>query len=251
ALAGARPGARARGEIEFDDVSFAYGGEAAGAARPVLRQASFRVAAGEVVALAGPSGGGKTTIADLILGFHRPSRGRIRLDGHDLASLPPAWLREQIAVVLQDAVVFGGTIAENIAFGRPEADFAAIRSAARAAQAEEFIARLPQGYETRVGERGARLSGGQRQRLAIARALLRDAPIVIFDEASSHLDGDCESALNAALARALAGRTVILISHRPASLALADRVLIVADGGLRHAQRAAEAEPFAPAAAAS
>ena len=241
ALAGARPGERARGEIEFDDVSFEYAGDAAGAARPVLRQASFRIAAGEVVALAGPSGGGKTTIADLILGFHRPSRGRIRLDGHELASLPHAWLREQIAVVLQDAVVFEGTIAENIAFGRPEADFAAIRSAARAAQAEEFIARLPQGYETRIGERGARLSGGQRQRLAIARALLRDAPILIFDEASSHLDGDCESALNAALAHALAGRTIIVITHRPASLALADRVLTVSGG------RVAECKPPAPA----
>lgn len=233
-----------RGEVVFERVSFAYGGEAdaaadgaarvgANAAAPsVLREVSFRIAPGEIVALTGPSGGGKTTIADLLLRFYRPSAGAIRLDGRDSNTLPLDWLRTQMAAVLQDAVLFAGTIAENIAFGRPEAELEAIRAAARAAQAEEFILRLPAGYATHIGERGARLSGGQRQRLAIARALLRDAPILIFDEASSHLDGESESALNAALVAALAGRTVLLITHRRSSLMLAHRVLVVANGRL-------------------
>ncbi len=223
------PGPPLGGAIEFQNVSFAYtapGGEST----TVLRDASFRIAPGEIVALTGPSGGGKTTIADLLLKFYEPTRGRILLDGRDLATVPASWLRAQIAVVLQDAILFEGTVTENIAFAASEPDADAVRAAARAAQADEFILRLPEGYRSPIGERGARLSGGQRQRLAIARALYRNAPIVIFDEASSNLDGASEAALNAALAPLLAGRTGLLIAHHEAALALADRVLCVSDG---------------------
>lgn len=225
----ASPGPPLGGAIEFQNVSFAYT-TPDGESTTVLRDASFRIAPGEIVALTGPSGGGKTTIADLLMKFYEPTRGRILVDGRDLAGVPASWLREQIAVVLQDAILFEGTVTENIAFAAAEPDADAVRAAAQAAQADEFILRLPEGYRTHIGERGARLSGGQRQRLAIARALYRNAPIVIFDEASSNLDGASEAALNAALAPLMAGRTGLLIAHHEAALALADRVLCVADG---------------------
>lgn len=300
--------------IKFERVSFAYGtGNGAG---PVLRDLSFAIAPGEIVALVGPSGGGKTTIGDLLLGLYAPTRGAVRADGRDLRDMrgaqDDAW-RRRVSAVLQDPVLFDGTIAENIAYGAAEdgaygtaesvtrggaqdvlrgraggASFkatidsgngacregeaagqlgaargggaaarpraartgatiaepaAAVVAAARAAQADGFIRELPEGYQTRVGERGACLSGGQKQRIAIARALLRDTPVMVLDEASASLDGDSEAGLNAALARRLRGRTVLLISHRLTSLNLADRVLVIAGGKIVEQGRPADLLP--------
>lgn len=226
--------------IAFDRVSFHYG------AAPVLRELSFTIAPGEILALVGPSGGGKTTIADLLLGLYQPTGGAIRVDGRDLRQLPAGWWRRQVSAVLQDPVLLDGSIAENIAYGAapdaadPAVRLAAVQDAARAAQADGFIRQLPQGYQTRTGERGACLSGGQKQRIAIARALLREAPVIVLDEASASLDGESEAGLNAALARRLAGRTVLLISHRLTSLSLAHRVLVIQDGAIAEAGRPAD-----------
>lgn len=287
--------------IEFDGVSFEYGagggadqGPVFGArdgtgrsAGPVLRNLSFAIAPGEIVALVGPSGGGKTTIGDLLLGLYDPTCGAIRADGRDLREMRgargEAW-RRQVSAVLQDPVLFDGTIADNIAYGaediayggaesaiggtaqdiacgicregagkkdtgaghdggaapKPAATMTAVAAAARAAQADAFIRALPEGYQTRVGERGACLSGGQKQRIAIARALLRDTPVMVLDEASASLDGESEAGLNAALARRLRGRTVLLISHRLTSLSLADRVLVIAGGKIVEQGRPAD-----------
>lgn len=226
-------------QVEFDHVAFSYGGRP-----PVLRGLSFTIAPGEILALVGPSGGGKTTIADLLLGLYQPTSGAVRLDGRDARDMPSAWWRRQVSAVLQDPVLLDGSIADNIAYGGMTAeaapDMAAIMAAARAAQADGFIRALPRGYATRVGERGACLSGGQKQRIAIARALLRDAPVLVLDEASANLDGASEAGLNAALARRLQGRTVLLISHRLTSLGLADRVLVIQDGGIAEQGRPAD-----------
>ncbi|MGH9535325.1 MAG: ABC transporter ATP-binding protein [Terriglobales bacterium] len=240
--------ARTAPAIEFDHVTFAYGQQPA-----VLRDLSFTLAAGEIVALVGPSGGGKTTIADLLLGLYQPTCGMIRADGRDRRELPRGEWRRQVAAVLQDPVLLDGTITENIAYGGVEgiaddprwgpaagADPAAIVAAARAAQADGFIRSLRHGYQTRVGERGACLSGGQKQRIAIARALARDAPVVVLDEASASLDGESDAGLNVALAGRLRGRTVLLISHRLSSLSLADRALVIQDGGIVEQGRPAE-----------
>jgi ATP-binding cassette subfamily B protein len=221
-----------RGHIAFAGVRFCYPSRPA---QPALEGFGLEVAPGESVALVGPSGAGKSTVFQLLLRFHDPQSGSVTLDGVDLARLDPALLRAQIAVVAQDAVIFSGTIADNIRYGRPDADDAAVRTAADAAAADEFIRRLPQGYETLVGERGVTLSGGQRQRLAIARAMLRDAPVLLLDEATSALDAENERHVQQGLANLMAGRdgctrTTLVIAHRLATIQRLGRIVVMDQG---------------------
>jgi ABC-type multidrug transport system fused ATPase/permease subunit len=213
--------------VRFDQVSFAYPGRG-----PVLRHVSLDIQPGEKVALVGDNGAGKTTLMNLMLRFIDPDEGRITLDGHDIATLQVQDLRRQIGVVPQRAALFNGTIRANIAFGADAADDDAILRAVRLAQADAFIAALPDGLDTEIGDHGVRLSGGERQRISLARALVKDPPILLLDEATSMFDLDGEAAFIAAGERAFAGRTVIFITHRPASLAIADRMFRVADGKL-------------------
>lgn len=227
---------RLRGTVEFEDVHYAYpvweenGRLSSRQHAPVLRGISFRAEPGEVIALVGPSGGGKTTLIDLLLRFYDPQRGSVRMDGYDLRTVTQPSLRSQVSVVLQDPVLLQGTVAENIAYGVPGASLDEIRAAARAACADEFICALPQGYQTRVGERGASLSGGQKQRIAIARALLLDPRILVLDEATSQLDADSEASVYAALRRLMQGRTTFVIAHRISAMLPPDRVLVLAHG---------------------
>jgi ATP-binding cassette subfamily B protein len=216
-----------RGEIAFEDVRFAY------PSRPdvtVLDSITLRVKPGERVALVGPSGAGKSTIFHLILRFYDPASGRIGFDGVPLAAADPAELRRHIALVPQDAVVFAASARDNIRFGRPEASDAEIDRAAELARASEFIARLPEGMETMLGERGVMLSGGQRQRIAIARAILRDAPLLLLDEATSSLDAESETLVQAALDKLMEQRTTIVIAHRLATVLSCDRILVLDHG---------------------
>jgi len=214
-----------RGEIEFHGVSFGYEG------RPeALRNVNLRIAAGETVALVGPNGAGKSTLGHLIMRLHDPSAGRITIDGIDIAAVALPSLRSQIGVVPQHVLLFHASVRDNIAYGRDGVDQAAIEAAARAAQAHEFIAALPQGYDTLVGDRGIRLSGGQQQRVALARALLKDPPILILDEATALFDPQGEADFLRTCREALSQRTVILITHRQASLAAADRVILLREG---------------------
>ena len=201
----------ARGEVAFKDVRFVYPTRPDA---PVLDGLSFEVKAGEKLALVGPSGAGKSTIFHLILRFYDPQSGTVTFDGLDLPELDPAALRSHIALVPQDAVVFAASVRENIRFGRPDASDAEIERAAQAAHAAEFILRMPQGYETQVGERGIMLSGGQRQRIAIARAILREAPLLLLDEATSALDAESETLVQQALTELMQTRTTIVIAHR-------------------------------------
>jgi len=215
------------GAIEFRDVNFAYPG------RPnmaVLDRLAFRVTPGEKLALVGPSGAGKSTIFQLILRFYDPVSGTVSFDGVRLTEADPAELRARIALVPQDAAVFGTSVRENIKFGRPEANDAEIDKAAEAAHAAEFIRRLPLGYETPVGERGVTLSGGQRQRIAIARAILRKAPLLLLDEATSSLDAESETLVQQALKRLMLNRTSIVIAHRLATVQSCDRILVLDHG---------------------
>ena len=196
---------------------------------------SLAVDAGEAMALVGPSGAGKSTVFQLLLRFFDPVDGRILLDGIDIAKLDPAELRAQIAVVSQEPVVFEGTIADNIRYGRPAASDSEVRAAALAAAAEEFVLRLPMGYDTRVGERGVTLSGGQRQRLAIARAMLRDAPVLLLDEATSALDAENERHVQRGLANLMAGRggrgrTTLVIAHRLGTIQRIKRIVVMDQG---------------------
>jgi ATP-binding cassette, subfamily B, bacterial len=217
----------ARGEAGFESVGFSYPG------RPdvrVLDGISFRVARGEKVALVGPSGAGKSTIFHLLLRFYDPTSGAITLDGVRLTEADPFALRQRIALVPQDAVVFGASIGENIRFGRPQASDAEVAHAADLALASEFIRRLPQGFETPVGERGVTLSGGQRQRIAIARAILRDAPLLLLDEATSSLDAESETLVKAALEHLMQERTTLVIAHRLATVQSCDRILVMEAG---------------------
>lgn len=216
---------RAAGAISFDQVDFAYPGR-----EPLLRGLSLAIGAGEVVALTGQNGAGKSTLINLLLRFYLPDSGRITLDGQDIAAIGLADLRRQIGLVPQRPLLFNGTLRDNIAFGRPEASEAQLTSALRLAQAEEFVASLPLGLETEIGDHGVRLSGGQRQRVALARALLPDPPVLVFDEATAMYDLESEAAFVAACQTALKGRTVLIVTHRRASLELADRVVTIEDG---------------------
>jgi subfamily B ATP-binding cassette protein MsbA len=225
-----RPGARALPEfattLRFEDVSFRY----PGSPDLTLRDIKLDVRRGEVVAFVGMSGAGKSTLIDLVPRFHDVTAGRITVDGHDVRDVTQASLRAQIAVVTQETFLFSDSIHYNIAYGRPGATAEEVSRAARQAHAEEFIAACPEGYATRVGERGVRLSGGQRQRLAIARAFLKDPPILILDEATSDLDAESEFMVQQALTDLMRGRTVMVIAHRLATVRNADRIVVVHEG---------------------
>ena len=227
----ALPLPRATGELVFENVGFSYA-----ASEPVLRDVSVRLPAGTVCALVGPSGAGKSTFANLVPRFFDPIAGRVTLDGHDLRQLRLADLRRAIAVVSQDPVLFNDTIFNNLLIARPEASVAEVEAAARAAFAHDFVTGFPDGYATVVGERGARLSGGQKQRLALARAFLRNAPVLILDEATSALDSESEAAIQLALKKLVVGKTVLIIAHRFSTIRDATKILvfdqgqIVADG---------------------
>jgi ABC-type multidrug transport system fused ATPase/permease subunit len=222
--------------VAFDDVTFGY----PGGRRPAHEHLSFTVRTGERVAIVGPSGSGKSTVARLLLRFHDPQEGRVVVGGRDVRDLALADLRALMAVVHQDTYLFHGTVAENLRMGRPGATPAELAVAAREAHAHEFISRLPQGYETIVGERGVRLSGGQRQRIAIARALLRSAPILILDEALSSVDTESEAIIQAGLDRLMAGRTTLIFAHRLSSVMGADRILVLEHGRIVESGRHAE-----------
>ncbi|MCS7024083.1 MAG: ABC transporter ATP-binding protein/permease [Bryobacteraceae bacterium] len=224
--------------IEFDHVSFRY--PASSPQSFALYEVSLRVEAGQMVALVGPSGAGKSTLASLLMRFYDVTGGAIRIDGLDIRDVSLVSLRRQIGVVAQDTFLFNDTVANNIRYGNPNATFEQVRQAARSALAEEFIARLPQGYDTPVGERGVKLSGGQRQRIAIARALLKNAPILILDEATSHLDAESEMLVQGALSNLMNGRTVIVIAHRLSTIRRADSIVVLDQGRIvetgRHEQ---------------
>ena len=212
-------------EIRFEGVSFAYGdGE------PVLEGVDLALRRGSVTALVGPSGAGKSTLAALLPRFMDPTAGRVTVDGIDLRDVTLASLRAHIGLVTQDVVLFDDTVRRNVAYGRPEVRETDVRDALAAANAIAFVDALPDGLDTRVGEGGARLSGGQRQRLAIARALLKDPPILVLDEATSALDAESERAVQEALERLMAGRTVLVIAHRLSTVRRADQ-LVVLDAG--------------------
>ncbi len=221
----AQPLSRVRGRITFEDVSFSYDERQA-----VLHQIRLDIAPGEIVALVGPSGAGKSTIFNLIPRFYDPTDGVVRIDGVDVRSVTQASLRQQIGIVPQETLLFGGTIRENIRYGRLEASDEAIEAAARAANAHDFIMNLPDQYETIVGERGIRLSGGQRQRVAIARAILKDPRILLLDEATSSLDGESEQLVQEALGRLMQGRTTVIIAHRLSTTKIAHRIVVLDRG---------------------
>lgn len=227
------PGAQPLGpftqSVRFENVHFAY---PSAPERPVLRGLDFELKAGEVLAVVGPSGAGKTTLVNLLPRFHDPVSGRVLVDGRDLRDVTLQSLRAQIGIVAQDTVLFDDTVRNNIRYGRRDAGNGQVEEAARNAFADEFVRTLPQGYETLVGERGAKLSGGQRQRLSIARALLKDPPILILDEATSQLDTQSEMLVQQALANLMRNRTVIVIAHRLATVRRADRIMVVENGRL-------------------
>ena len=214
-----------RGEIVFDDMSFHYDNR-----NPVLSHVQLTIPAGTTVALIGPSGAGKSTLVKLLSRFYDVTDGRVLIDGTDLRDVTLKSLREQIAIVSQEPILFSGTIADNLRYGKPEASDEELRGAARAAFAETFIEQLPDGYQTEIGERGVRLSGGQKQRLAIARAFLKDAPILILDEPTSSLDAESEELVKQALNRLLQDRTALIIAHRLSTIEHADVVIVLDDG---------------------
>ena len=224
-----RPGAKTldwvRGALTFEDVSFAYT-----AGRPVLRDINFSVRPGEVVAIVGPTGAGKTTLANLIARFYDPGKGRVSLDGFDLRDLTVQTLRDNIALVIQEPILFSTSLRENIAYGRPSATLDEVVEAAKAANAHDFIAALPKGYESQVGERGVRLSGGERQRVAVARAFLKNSPVLILDEPTSSVDSRTELMILEALDRLMAGRTAFIIAHRLSTIRRADQILVIDHG---------------------
>jgi ATP-binding cassette subfamily B protein len=224
-LPGARKIERVRGGIEFDHVSFGYTKE-----RLILRDVSFKIEPGQVAAIVGPTGAGKTTIINLISRFYDPLSGSVKVDGTDVREFKIKSLRQQFAFVLQESLLFRTSIWENIAYGRPEADPFEIVRAARLANADEFIKEMPESYATMIGERGVTLSGGQRQRIAIARAIIRDAPILVLDEPSSGLDAAAEELVFEALTRLMEGKTSIVIAHRLATIMRADVIFVINDG---------------------
>lgn len=224
-LPGARPAPRFKGRIDFQHVSFCYSPE-----QPILEDVSLHIEAGELAALVGPTGAGKTTIVSLIARFYDPTSGTVKIDGTDVRRYRQATVRQQMAFVLQETLLFHGSVWQNIAYGRPEASQRDIVRAAELANAMEFIDKLPAGMDTLVGERGVTLSGGQRQRIAIARAIIRDSPILILDEPSSGLDAASEKLVFEALDRLMKGRTAIVIAHRLATIRQADTIYVVKDG---------------------
>ena len=221
----AKPLRLARAEIAFENVAFSYGGE-----RETLRDITFTAPAGTTTALVGPSGAGKTTILNLIPRFYDVSAGTVRIDGQDITGATLASLRDAVALVSQDVVLFDDSVAANIRYGKPAASDSEVEEAARAAGAHEFIAALPEGYATLVGERGQALSGGQRQRIAIARAILKDVPILLLDEATSALDTETERQVQTALDRLKQGRTTLVIAHRLSTVASAEQICVIDQG---------------------
>ena len=226
-----RPGAmsleRARGHVAFEGVGFSYAGRV-----DTLRDISFEAAAGQAVAVVGPTGAGKTTLVSLLPRFYDALQGRVLLDGIDVRDLKLESLRRQIGIVLQEPLLFSGTIADNILYGRLDATMDEVVAAARAANAHDFITRLPEGYQTRLGERGAQLSGGERQRLSVARAFLKDAPVLILDEPTAAIDSRTEQVILDALDRLMAGRTTFMIAHRLSTIRRADIILVLENGRL-------------------
>jgi ABC-type multidrug transport system fused ATPase/permease subunit len=222
---GARPLERCTGVVRFDDVTFGYD-----PAKPVLRALEFAARPGDLVALVGASGAGKTTLLSLLLRFYDPQRGRVLVDGTDVREFQYRSLRRQISIVPQEPVLFSTTVAENIAYGRPTATRAEIEEAARQAEADGFIRALEKGYDSLLGERGTTLSGGQRQRLALARAFLKNSPILILDEPTAALDAETEAAVLRALDRLRQRRTVFVVAHRLSTIRQADVVLVLQDG---------------------
>ncbi|MCF7759365.1 MAG: ATP-binding cassette domain-containing protein, partial [Cephaloticoccus sp.] len=218
---------RLRGEVAFEAINFRYPSRPESA---VLHDITLHARPGERVALVGPSGAGKSTITALLLRFYDPNGGRLLIDGREARSYPLGWLRGQMAIVPQDVLLFGGTIAENIRYGRPGASDAEVRAAAQLANADEFIAAFPEGYATLVGDRGIKLSGGQRQRVAIARAILKNPAILILDEATSSLDSESERLVQDALEHLMKGRTTFIVAHRLATIRTADRIAVIEAG---------------------
>jgi ATP-binding cassette subfamily B protein/subfamily B ATP-binding cassette protein MsbA len=219
---------KAAGALSFRDVSFHYvKGDT------VISDINLDIPANTVVALVGPTGVGKTTLASLIPRFYDVVEGSITLDGHDIRNLSLKSLRKQISIVLQDVFLFHGTARENILFGRPDATDEEVIEAAKIANAHEFLTRLPDGYDTLIGERGVKLSGGQKQRLAIARAVLKDAPILILDEATSSVDTETEMLIQQALERLMVGRTTIIIAHRLSTIRSADMIIVLENAGIK------------------
>jgi ATP-binding cassette subfamily B protein len=224
----AREVGRLSGDVEFDAVRFGYGRRATDT--PLIDGISLHVRAGENVALVGPSGAGKTTLVSLLCRFYDPTEGAVRVDGTDLRELKQKSLRRQLGVVFQDSLLFNESVRSNIAYGRPQATEEEIQAAAKAAHAHDFISRLPQGYDTLVGERGCLLSAGERQRIAIARSILMDPPILILDEPTSALDAESEALVQQALSRLTRGRTTFAIAHRLSTVVDADRIVVLKDG---------------------
>jgi subfamily B ATP-binding cassette protein MsbA len=228
---GAQPLAPFSQSIRFENVCFSYEG-AGEPAREILRDIHLEVNAGEILALVGSSGAGKSTLVHLIPRFFDVTGGRLLIDGRDVRDTTLASLRSQIGIVTQETVLFNDTLRNNIAYGRPSVAQKLVESAARAALAHDFIRELPAGYETVIGERGVRLSGGERQRIAIARALLKNAPILILDEATSALDSESEALVQSALQNLMAARTVVVIAHRLSTVRRADRIVVLENGAI-------------------
>jgi subfamily B ATP-binding cassette protein MsbA len=243
-LPGAVPAPPFQGSIEFDHVAFGYGPKS-----PVLHDVSFRIAPGEMAALVGPTGSGKSTITSLVARFYDPTAGVVKIDGFDIRHLQQSTLRQQIGFVLQETLLFHGTIATNIAYGKSGATMEEIVRAAELANASEFIDKMPDGYDTVVGERGVTLSGGQRQRIAIARALIRSLPILILDEPTTGLDAESEQLVFDALGRLMEGKTSIVIAHRLATIQRADRIFVIEGGEIvetgKHAELLAKGGVYA------
>jgi ABC-type multidrug transport system fused ATPase/permease subunit len=216
---------RVKGAITFEQIAFGYGDGA-----PVLRDVSFSIDAGQVVGIVGPTGSGKSTVLSLVPRFYDPKNGRVLIDGVDVSEFKLAALRAQVGFVLQETVLFRGTIRENIAYGRPGASDEEVVAAAKVANADEFISRMQHGYDSPVGERGDTLSGGQRQRIGIARAVIRNSPIMILDEPTAALDTESEQLVVEGLRRLMKGRTVIMIAHRLSTISDADKIVVLKDG---------------------
>jgi ABC-type multidrug transport system fused ATPase/permease subunit len=245
---GARPLERCTGVVQFDTVTFGYD-----AARPVLKNVAFEAQPGTMVALVGASGAGKTTLLSLLLRFYDPQKGRVLVDGTDVREFQYRSLRRQIAIVPQEPVLFSATVAENIAYGRPTATRAEIEEAGRQAEADGFIRGLEKGYDTLLGERGMTLSGGQRQRLALARAFLKNSPILILDEPTAALDAETEAAVLRALERLRQGRTLFVVAHRLSTVRNASVLFVMQDGQIiergTHAELVARGGQYARLAA--